>query len=123
MTSNRDLCTSYSLYSFSFQLGTCQDIQYYRKTNKFHTLKQDVEKFILNFMNNQKNPTNEESATRGRPERDKVIKETDKYVSFQFSLKKSTITKIRLYKKKPDIPELDKNVEEYIKLIVPSREE
>lgn len=115
---SRDLCTS---YSFSFQKSTCQDIQYYRKTNKFHTLKEDVERFILDFIKNQKNPT-DNTATRGRPERTKVIQEKDKYVSFQFSLKKSTIRKIRTYKIKPDTPELDKNIEEYIKLIVPTRE-
>ncbi len=115
---SRDLCTS---YSFSFQLSTCQDIQYYRRTNKFHTLKQDVERFILKFIKNPKAIT-DEIAIRGRPERDKVIDEKEKYTSFQFSLKKSTITKIRSYKKKPDVSELDKNVEEYIKLIVPFRE-
>jgi len=69
-----------------------------------------VEKFILDFMKEQKNPTDTKSAIRGRPDRNKVIQEKDKYVSFQFSLKKSTIAKIRTYKKKSDIPEIDKNL-------------
>jgi len=115
---SRDLCTS---YSFSFQSKTCHDIRYYRKTTPRNTLKINVENFILNFIKNPKKVTEALTATRGRPERDKLIADDDKYISFQFSLKKSTITRIRKYKKLDDVPELDKNVEKYIKQLVPSR--
>lgn len=107
-------------YSFSFQKKTCQDIRYYKKTNPSHTLKKKIEQYILDFM---KNPINGDIETpkRGLPNKNTTIHSIDKYESFQFSLKKSTIKRIRLYKKKEDMPSLDKNVEEYIKLIVPCR--
>lgn len=113
----KDICHS---YSFSFQLKTCQDIRYFRKTTPNNTLKNKIEKFVLSFIKDYKNST-DESTTRGRPKKDKIISIDDKYIPFQFPLKKSTIRKIRDYKRKEDVPNLDKNVEEYIKLIVPSR--
>ena len=115
---SRDICTS---YSFSFQLKTCQDVKYYRKTTVNNPLKINVEHFILNFIKNHNNYTKELSATKGRPVTNKVIAVNDKYTSFQFSLKKSTITKIRKYKKLTGVPDLDKHVEKYIKQLVPSR--
>lgn len=114
----RDLCTS---YSFSFQLKTCQDIRYYRKTNPQNDLKLLVEKFTLDFIKDPKNLTNE-IIKRGTPGKIRKIEDDDKFTDFTFSFKKSTILKIRAYKKKPDVPNLDRNVEEYIKLLVPSRE-
>lgn len=111
-----DRCAS---YSFSFQLKTCQDIQYYRKTTPGHKLKEKVERFILDFIKNQSNPT-EEAATKGRPPLGKNMVDIDKYTPFQFSLKKSTIKKIQNYKEQNKF-DLDKNVEEYIKLNMPSR--
>ena len=61
--------------------------------------------------------------TKGRPKKNKPIDEINKYESFQFPLKKSTIQRIRDYKKKKDnVPNLDRNVEEYIKLVVPCRD-
>ena len=120
MKKNNDLCFS---HSFSFQLKTCQDIRYYRKTSPQHDLKNKVETFILNFIQKPVNVTDDISiTTKGRPKKKENLDKINKYKSFQFSLKKSTIQKIRDYKKKENMPNLDKNVEEYIKLTVPCRD-
>ncbi len=117
---NNDLCFS---YSFSFQLKTCQDIRYYRKTSPQHDLKNKVETFILNFILKPANVTDDiPLTTKGRPKKNKTINEINKYESFQFPLKKSTIQRMRDYKKNGNTPNLDKNVEEYIKLVVPCRD-
>ena len=107
-------------YSFSFQKNICQDIRYYRKTNPNSTLKQNIEAFILKFIKST-TPYELNHVSQGRPFKGKAIDPLDKYESFQFSLKKSTIKRIREYKKKENMPELDKNIEEYIKLVVPCR--
>ncbi len=115
---SRDLCAS---YSFSFQLKTCQDIQYYRKTIPKNDLKLLVEKFILDFIKDPKSLTNK-IIKRGTPGKDRKIEDDDKFTDFTFSFKKSTILKIRAYKKKHDMHNLDRNVEAYIHLVVPTRE-
>lgn len=113
-----DYCTS---YSFSFQLQTCQDIQYYKRTTPGQKLKEKVEAFILKFMKDPK-PLTDVILPTGKPPKGKVIEDIDICVPFSFGLKKSTIKKIRAYKKKEGLPNLDKNTEQYIKLTVPCRE-
>jgi len=108
-------------YSFSLQLKLCQDIRYYKKTTFQNKLNLLAEKFILNLIKNIKKDSTE-NPVRGRPHRDKQINNINKYVPFQFSLKNSTIDKIKEHKKNGNVPNLDKNLEEHLRLIVPCRE-
>ena len=112
------LCNS---YSFSLQLKLCQDITYYKKTTKLHNLNDIIDKFLISFIKKNISYTTEQS-TKGRPHKGKILKDINKYTSYPFSLKKLTILKIKKYKKEGNDPDLDKNLEEHLKLIVPIRE-
>lgn len=114
---NRD---TFHSYSFSFQLKTGQDIRYFKKTNPDNPLNKIIENFILNFISSPIDNTT--PIKRGRPEFKNKPIIMNQYKSFQLSLKKSTISKIKKYKKLGNNPKLDSNVEEYIKLTIPIRE-
>lgn len=117
MTRNKILNRCLS-YSFSFQLKTIQDIIYFKRTNKPNTFNHVIENFILKFIKDNKKIVEKINARKYN----KLDNESKRYTSCTVSLKESTITKIREYKRLKDVPNLDENTEEYIKLIVPSRE-
>jgi len=113
-------------YPFSFQLKLCQDIRYYKKTTIGNGLNVIVENFILNFFNNNNNNNNYKRSInkpkRGRPCKNQELKNIDKYTPLSFSLKKSTINKIKQHKKKRNTLNINTRLEEYLRLIVPVRE-
>jgi len=111
----------YKSYSFSFQLKLCQDIRYFKLTTPSNLFNKMVETFILNLIKNNitsivNNPK------RGRPKTNHSIKSIDKYMSFQISLKNTTIKKIKEHKTNGNIPNIDKSLEAHLKLTLPVRD-
>lgn len=112
---------SHQSYSFSLQLKLCQDIRYFKQTTKGHSLNTIIDEFILNFIKGEISyPI--DNIQRGRPTQNKSIEKLNKYIPYQFSLKVSTVIQIKLYKEKGNNPNLDGNIEEHLKLIVPIRD-
>ena len=105
-------------YSFSFSKGTCDNLRYFKETH-LHTINQDAEKFILDFIKVKGKDIATTQTKRGRPSQKRDISEI--YEPFNFSLKISTIQKIREYKTNSDYPSIDRALEAEINLKIPVR--